>query len=125
MTNTIAPSARGTAPNGRGRLLFCRTCELRGDLEIRGDADGCGYIMSEPAANFALDISHLKLKIIDVEALDAHAKSNFYKILDAPNGYTGEFQLADDWPRGWAVKYAADGQSVYVYYMKATRLIVR
>ena len=125
VTNAIAPSARGTAPNGRGRLLFCRTCDLRGDLEIRGDADGCGYIMSEPAANFALDISHLKLKIVDVDAMDAHAKSDFYKILDAPNGYTGKFGLADDWPRGWTVKYAADGKSAYVYRQNGTQMIFR
>ena len=58
VTNAIAPSARGTTPNGRGRLLFYRTCDLRGDFEIRGDADGCGYIMSEPSGNFAIDISN-------------------------------------------------------------------
>ena len=60
-----------------------------------------------------------------MEKLDERARSSFYKIVDAPNGFEGEFALAPDWPKNWAVKYAADGKSVYVYYMKATRLIVR
>ena len=67
----------------------------------------------------------LALKVADFTALNEDAHVDFYKILDAPNGYTGEFQLADDWPRGWAVKYAADGKSAYVYRQNGTQMIFR
>ena len=124
VTNALAPSACGTV-NGCGRLAFYYPCDLRGDFEIRGDMEHCGYILAASSGNFVIDISHLKLKMIDAEAMDSHAKSNVYKILDAPNGYTGEFQLAADWPMNWAVKYSADGKSAYVYHQNGTQIIFR
>ena len=104
-----------------GTLTFGNTCSLAGDYTIVGNTNGCGCVKF----NQRQDISNLSLSFADVEKLDERARSSFYKIVDAPNGFEGEFTLAPDWPKNWAVKYAADGKSVYVYYMKATRLIVR
>ena len=104
-----------------GTLTFGNTCSLAGDYTIVGDTNGCGCVKFNQNQN----ISNLTLSFANVEALDSHARSNHYKIVDAPNGITGTFALAADWPRGWAVKYAADGTSVYVYYQNGTRFIVR
>ena len=104
-----------------GTLTFGNTCSLAGTYTIVGDTNGCGCVKFKQNQ----DVSNLSLKFANVEALDSHARSSFYKIVDAPNGITGTFSLAADWPRGWAVKYAADGTSVYVYYQNGTRFIVR
>ena len=104
-----------------GTLTFGNTCSLAGDYTIVGDTNGCGCVKF----NQRQDISNLSLSIANVEKLDEHARSDHYKIVNAPNGITGAFSLAADWPRGWAVKYAADGTSVYVYYQNGTRFIVR
>ena len=61
----------------------------------------------------------------DVTAMNQEAKGSFYKIIDAPNGITGTFRLAADWPSGWSLKYSSDGKSVYVHYPKGTKIIVR
>ena len=104
-----------------GTLTFGNSCSLAGTYDIVGNTNGCGCVKFKQAQ----DVSNLSLKIANVDVLDSHARSNFYKIVDAPNGITGTFALAADWPRGWAVKYAADGKSVYVYYQNGTRLVVR
>ena len=71
------------------------------------------------------DVSSLSLAFADVEKMDSHARSDHYKIVDAPNGITGTFAFAADWPMNWTVKYAADGKSVYVYHQNGTQIIVR
>ena len=65
------------------------------------------------------------LKFADVTAMNQEAKGSFYKIIDAPNGITGTFRLAADWPSGWSLKYSSDGKIVYVHYPKGTKIIVR
>ena len=104
-----------------GTLTFGNSCSLAGTYDIVGNTNGCGCVKFKQAQ----DVSNLSLKIANVDVLDSHARSNFYKIVDAPNGITGTFALAADWPRGWAVKYAADGTSVYVYHQNGTQIIVR
>lgn len=117
VTNGISAAFDGVY----GTLTFDAPCSLAGDYVIAGDMEGCGCVKFRQNQ----DISNLTLKFADVEALDAHANSSFYKILDAPNGYTGKFQFAADWPSAWSVKYTADGKSAYVYRVNGTKLIVR
>ena len=104
-----------------GTLTFGNTCSLAGDYTIVGNTNGCGCVKF----NQNQDVSNLSLAFADVEKMDSHARSDHYKIVDAPNGITGTFGLAADWPRGWAVKYASDRKSVYVYHQNGTQIIVR
>ena len=104
-----------------GTLTFGNTCSLAGDYTIVGNTNGCGCVKF----NQNQDVSSLSLAFADVEKMDSHARSSHYKIVDAPNGITGTFGLAADWPRGWAVKYASDRKSVYVYHQNGTQIIVR
>ena len=59
------------------------------------------------------------------EERQGHARNNHYKIVDAPNGITGTFGLAPDWPQSWAVAYASDRKSVYVYHPNGTQIILK
>ena len=93
VTNSVAPSANGT-------ISFNKTFDLRGDYEIVADVNGCGCI--NVAAN--QDISNLTLKVSDISAFNQDAPRNTYKILDAPNGYTGTFAVGN-LPDPWCVKY--------------------
>ena len=104
-----------------GTLTFGNTCSLAGDYTIVGNTNGCGCVKF----NQNQDVSNLSLAFAEVEKMDSHARSSHYKIVDAPNGITGTFGLAADWPRGWAVKYASDRKSVYVYHQNGTQVIVR
>ena len=88
---------------------------------IVGDAAGCGCVKFDKNQ----DVSNLTLKFADVTAMNQEAKGSFYKIIDAPNGITGTFRLAADWPSGWSLKYSSDGKSVYVRYPKGMKIIVR
>ena len=115
VTNGISPVFDGAY----GTLTFNNTCSLAGDYTIVGDTNGCGCVTFKQRQ----DISNLMLTFSDVEKMNYLAKSNFYKILDAPEGYTGEFLLAADWPRKWGVKYTAN--KVYVYGINATRILLR
>ena len=117
VTNAVAPSICGTGDNGAGRLEFFQQCELRGDLEIRGDTERCGYIKAASSGNFAIDISGLRLKMVNPESFNRNAKGNIYKILDAPNGYTGRFDESG-LPSDCKVKYASDGKSAFLYRPK-------
>ena len=65
------------------------------------------------------------MRFADVTKMDQHARSNFYKIVDAPNGITGEFGLAADWPMNWSVKYSDDRKSVWVFHQNGTQVIIR
>ncbi|MBO7688767.1 MAG: hypothetical protein J6V72_20475 [Kiritimatiellae bacterium] len=104
-----------------GTLTFGNSCSLAGTYDIVGNTNGCGCVKFKSPQ----DVSNLSLRFANVETMDQHARSSFYKIVEAPNGITGTFSLAADWPRGWAVKYASDRKSVYVYYQNGTRLVVR
>ncbi len=90
-----------------GTLSFEKPCSLSGDLEITGDADGCGCIKFESAGQ---DISGLTLKVADVSTFDTTKNIKFYKVVDAPKGYVGKFKAADI-PAHWRVEY--DANAVY------------
>ena len=57
VTNSIAPSVDGT-------IKFESRCDLRGDLEVSGDANGCGRLMVAAGQ----DVSSLTLKVADFSA---------------------------------------------------------
>ena len=100
------------APSIGGTISFQKTLQsLSGTLEISGDATGCGMVKFDENQ----DISNLTLKIADVSTFDGEAGNTFYKIVDAPNGITGRFTKSADFPSNWAIKYAADGKSVYIH----------
>ena len=69
-----------------------------------------------------MDIANLALKVPDVSAFDKEKDTHFYKVVDAPNGYSGRFASVA-LPPPWQVKYADTG--VYVYFPKGTVLICR
>ena len=104
-----------------GTLTFGNTCSLAGDYTIVGNTNGCGCVKF----NQNQDVSSLSLAFADVEKMDSHARSDHYKIVDAPKGITGTFGLAADWPMNWSVKYADDRKSVYVYHQNGTQIIIR
>ena len=98
VTNSIAPAVDGT-------IRFESRCDLRGDYEVVGNASGCSCL--EVAAG--QDISGLTLKVADFSAFDKNAENGAYTILDAPGGFTGNFQIPAGWPEDWRVRYASDG----------------
>lgn len=104
------------APNAGGAIRFENVCDLSGDLEIAGDEVQCGCIRFDSAGQ---SISGLRLTISDVDALDRDMQ---YKVLDAPNGYTGKFD-ASALPSGWKVKYMSDGAALH--RSKGMAIIVR
>ncbi len=111
VTNSIAPAVNGT-------LDFQNACDLRGDYEITGDAGGCGCIKVVAGQ----DISALTLRVTDISAFNGDAAVRTYKILDAPNGYTGEFvvgNLADP----WYVKYAEN--AAYLFCKRGLVIAIR
>ena len=122
VTNSIAPSA-----NGKIELEWA--CDLRGDYEICGNAEGCSMINNQ---RDTLDISNLTLKVADFSTFDASkAKFNastgtgYYQILKVNSGasYSGKFNLPADWPGNWEVKYTSNG--AYLHYLKGTLVILR
>lgn len=113
------------APSIGGSLKLQEQCDLQGDLEIRGDATGCGKLEALTEVTYAIDISNLRVKMVDPENFDKTAGPGFYKILEAPNGITGRFVEPADVPDGWHVKYAADGKSAYLYHNQPFVMVVR
>ena len=101
VTNSIAPAVDGT-------IRFESRCDLRGDYEVVGNASGCSCL--EVAAG--QDISGLTLKVADFRTFGKSADDGKYKILDAPGGFTGEFQIPAGWPKDWRVRYASDGACI-------------
>lgn len=107
--------------NAYGTLTFSDPCSLSGDYEIVGDANGCGCVKFSHNQN----ISNLRLKIAAGATLDKdNAKGTFYKILDAPSGVTGTFDVSG-LPEGWVVKYASDGKSAYLCHLAPFTMVVR
>jgi len=110
VTGSIAPSADGI-------IEFQTLCSLSGDYEVAITVDGTGCSCLKVAAG--QDISGLKVKIMNAEALDRETK---YKILDAAGGYVGKFDERA-LPDGWGVKYTADGACLR--YNKGLVIILR
>ena len=112
VSGSVAPDAGGT--------LDLAHCALSGDYEIRGNASECGCI----AVAADQDVSGLALKAADMTSMDMAANGSFYKILDAPDGYTGRFALPKDFPSdAWRVRYT--GTAAYLAPIQPTVFILR
>ena len=119
VTGAVAPvfdRAYGTLSFEKVMPKSALTC----DLEITGDANGCGCVKFEKTGQ---DISGLTLKIADFSALDKAAPRNRYKILDAPNGYTGVFARSSGWSSEWEVKYTST--AAYVCFKPGLVITIR
>lgn len=113
------------APSIGGTITFYETCDLsNATLEIAGDATGCGKLAfngtSGPYSGNQ-DISGITLSMADPSTFDKNAANNFYRITTSK--YTGQFQLAADWPDDWAVKYESNG--VYLRHINAFVMVLR
>ncbi len=114
-SGTFAPSIGGT-------IRFTHApASIGGTILISGDATGCGNVKFDQAQ----DVSGLTLRMADVSTFDGNASARFYKIIDAPNGFTGKLTKSSNFPTGWEIKYSTDGKSVYVYHSKGTLIMVR
>ena len=114
VTGAIAPSVDGI-------LTFTTVCSLSGDYEVSVNATTNSLLVLKGANH---DISGLAVKVMNPEALDMDAARGRYKILDAPNGFTGEFALAADFPKDqWYVRHAA--AAAYLEPIRAFVMVVR
>ena len=120
VTNSLAPSVNGT-------LTFNYRCDISGDLEICGDANGCGKL---EFVRGTTDISRLTLRVADFAAFDTEKGrsrngTTSYQILSVRNGagYSGEFKLPAEWPNNWGVKYTPNG--AYLRYKTGTILVIQ
>lgn len=111
ITNSVAPAVNEV-------IDIQKALDLRGDYEIAADANGCGCIKVAKDQ----DISNLTLKVVDISALNKDAARETYKILDAPNGYTGTFAVGN-LPEPWYVKYTET--ATYLVYKKGMVLILK
>ena len=114
VTNGVAPVYNGLY----GTLTFNKPCSLSGDLEIAGDANGCGCVKFKTAGQ---SISGLSVKIADGSSFDKDKNGTFYKIVDAPNGYEGQFDVSQ-LPPGWGVNYK--DTAAYLRHEKGVMVIV-
>ena len=108
VTNSIAPSVDGT-------IKFESRCDISGDYEVVGNANGCSCLQVASGQS----ISNLTLKVEDFSTFDSNAVVDHYQILSAPDGYTGKFALPAEWPDNWGVKYTDTGA-----YLKAKKPMV-
>ena len=117
------------APSVNGQIYFEWACDINGDFEIQGNAEGCSKIYSQ---RDTLDLTKLTLKVADFSAFDkGKAKFNsstgtgYYQILKVASaaGYSGTFNLPADWPSNWEVKYTETG--AYLRYLNGTKFVIR
>ena len=117
VTDGISPVFDGAY----GTLTIESPCSISGTYDIVGDVNGCGCVKF----NNRQDISGLRLRLADGATLDeAKGRGSYYKILDAPNGVSGEFDMSE-LSSSWTVKYAADGKSAYLRRRIGMRVVVR
>lgn len=96
---TVTGGVKPAYTNVYGTLTFTKygTTFSNATYDVVADGEGCGCIKFNAGGQ---DISGLTLNI-DASVLDKDTAHNYgYKILDAPNGFTGEFQagnVADPW----------------------------
>ena len=105
VTGAVAPSVDGI-------LTFMTTCSLSGDYEVTVNATTNSLLVLRGENQ---DISGLRVKVMNPEALDAAAPRGRYKILDAPSGYSGSFD-SSALPSNWMIGY----RSGAAYLRKAT-----
>ena len=116
------------APSVNGRIYFEWACDINGDFEIQGNAEGCSKINSQ---RDTLDLTKLTLKVADFSTFDkekakfnASTGTGYYRILVCnAGGYSGTFNLPADWPSNWKVKYSSSG--AYLCYTKGAKIVVR
>ena len=111
VAEAIAPGLGANAP---GTLTFQDTLTLDCDLEL--DPGDTLKVAS------GQDISGIRLKLVDASAFDKEAPNETYKILDAPGGYTGTFNVGS-LSDMWHVKYRAN--AAYLVPLFYTMMIFR
>lgn len=120
ITNSVAPAANG-ALKFTTVTYFDPGCVY----EVSGDKTGCSCLEVKGATNQPQDISGLKVRLMNPEALDGSASRTFYKILSvatgAASGYAGKFD-ASEIPDGWRLKYTTD--AVYLYPRQGLILVL-
>lgn len=116
----LANSYNGPTVVSNAVIRFAGTCTLTGEWEFKGDSTGCG-LLSVAAGQ---DISGIKLKSASTAMLNPDAAPRFYKILDAPDGYVGRFQLESGFPSDkWSVSYMPT--AAYLSPVRATTIVIR
>ena len=112
VTGAVAPGFGASRP---GRLTFQNRCTFNGcALEIDAGDQLC---LCENQ-----DIGGLTLNVVDISAFDTDAPRGTYKILDAPNGYTGTFVIGN-LSSSWYVRYSED--SAYLAFKKGMTLVIQ
>ena len=117
---TVAGAVAPVFDDTYGTLTLNKPCSLSGDLEIRGDASGCGCVKFAAAGQ---SIASLSLKVEDISLFSKNSPRGFYKIVDAPNGYAGAQFAATNLPDNWQVRYENDG--IYLSRVLATVISLR
>ena len=118
MHNSLLTVTDGVSPvfdGAFGTLSFENRCNLSGEYRVAGDASGCGRIKFNSAGQ---DISGLTLAV-DTSKLDKAVPRGTYQILEAPNGFTGHFKVAEP----WGVRYT--DTAAFLEYRSPLVLIVR
>ena len=95
-----ASSVDSVAPAADGVINFLTTCSLSGDYEVTIGENGCSCLKVAAGQS----IAGLAVKVANAAALDNAADRNAYKILDAPDGYAGQFNQSSI-PEGWAIRH--------------------
>ena len=116
VTGAVAPVFDGAY----GTLTLNKPCSLSGDLEIEGDSSGCGCVKFAAAGQ---SIAALSLVIEDISQFSKDASRGTYKVVDAPNGYSGAQFASTNLPDKWQVRYENDG--IYLSPMLATVISLR
>ena len=117
VSNSLLTVTGGVAPTfdgAYGTLFFEKPCSLSGEYRVVGDENGCGKLKFLSAGQ---DISGLTLAVD--ASLNRFAPRGSYQILEAPNGYTGCFSVANP----WGVRYT--DTAAYLEYRSPFVLIVR
>ena len=112
VTNSIAPSVDGT-------IKFESRCDISGDYEVVGNANGCSCLQVASGQS----ISNLTLRVNNFSTFDRSASNDYYQILSAPNGFTGKFTLPAEWPDDWGVKYTTT--DAYLFAKKPLFIIIQ
>lgn len=114
VTEAIAPVFDGQY----GTLSFEKPFAANCDLEITGDASGCGCLeFKRPGQS----VAGLSLKA-DTTGFDKANGKAFYKIVDAPKGYVGEF-ASDNLPGNWCLAYT--DTAIYLVPVNPFVMVVR